>query len=166
MILSLHGSAPKNTTTLQSKTPSAHTYRLLVFKEHSPKPQNPKPLRPRRFRVAASAAQKRDYVVRFAFRQQVFYRIVTNFISQPPGPSIPCERRPAWLSSYRNRTANPQLPASLRLIQKRRGRILVGASELRKGFVKRILKARRKRLSGMRYRGLNSYRITVARLTR
>src|SRR6202166_5298571 len=100
------------------------------------------------------------------FVHKVFFLIVTNFISQPPGPSIPCERRPAWLSSYRNRTANPQLPASLRLIQKRRGRILVGASELRKGFVKRILKARRKRLSGMRYRALNSYRITVAHLTR
>jgi hypothetical protein len=35
LILSLHGSIPKNTATLQSKTPSAHTYRLLVFKEHS-----------------------------------------------------------------------------------------------------------------------------------
>jgi hypothetical protein len=89
LILSLHGSAPKNTTTLQSKTPSAHTYRLLVFKEHSPKPQNLKPLRPRRFRVAASAAQKRDYVVRFAFRQQVFY--------STPTFRFCCEARPAWL---------------------------------------------------------------------
>jgi hypothetical protein len=78
LILSLHGSAPKNTTTLQSKTPSAHTYRLLVFKEHSPKPQNLKPLRPRRFRVAASAAQKRDYEESFSPCQQVCERLLSN----------------------------------------------------------------------------------------
>ena len=146
MILSLHGSAPKNTTTLQSKTPSAHTYRLLVFKEHSPKPQHPLPPDPAAF--ASLLLQHRNEIMSCASRfvNRFFYRIVTSFISQPPGPSIPCEGRPAWLSSYRNRTANPQLPASLRLIQKRRGRILVGASGLRKGFVKRMLKARRKRL--------------------
>src|SRR5579863_6030122 len=48
----------RNTTTIQSQAPSAHTYRLLVFKEHSHPPQNPN-LQNRRFRVAASAAQKR-----------------------------------------------------------------------------------------------------------
>ena len=36
----------------------------------------------------------------------------------------------------------PLLPASLRLIQKRRGRILVPPQTLRKGFVKRLLMAR------------------------
>jgi hypothetical protein len=39
----------RNTTTLLSKTPSAHTYRLLVFKEHSHKPQHPNPQNPAAF---------------------------------------------------------------------------------------------------------------------
>src|ERR1700722_8638682 len=33
----------------QSKTPSAHTYRLLVFKEHSRQPQNSNPQNPAAF---------------------------------------------------------------------------------------------------------------------
>jgi len=122
----------------QSQTPSAHTYRLLVFKEHSLPTARSLPSEPCRFRVAASAAQKRDYVVRFAFRQQVFYRFVTNIIST------------TWTFQFRRSTAllgspateieqlTPLLPASLRLIQKRRGRILVPPQMLRKGFVKRI----------------------------
>ena len=68
----------------QSKTPSAHTYRLLVFKEHSLHTAASQPSEPCRFRVAASAAQKRDYVVRFAFRQQVFYSTPTfRFAAKP-----------------------------------------------------------------------------------
>ncbi|WP_213768503.1 hypothetical protein, partial [Caballeronia sp. dw_19] len=68
----------------QSQAPSAHTYRLLVFKEHSLHTAQPQPSEPCRFRVAASAAQKRDYVVRFAFRQQVFYFTRTfRFAAKP-----------------------------------------------------------------------------------
>jgi len=44
---------------------STHTYRLLVFKEHSQEA-------PCFHRVAASAAEKRDYEEPFSFRQQVF----------------------------------------------------------------------------------------------
>ncbi|MEM5372123.1 hypothetical protein V4C53_39725, partial [Paraburkholderia azotifigens] len=42
-----------------------HTYRLLVFKEHSQEA-------PCFHRVAASAAEKRDYEEPFSFRQPVF----------------------------------------------------------------------------------------------
>ncbi|WP_235028176.1 hypothetical protein, partial [Caballeronia choica] len=54
---------------------SAHTYRLLVFKEHSQNPPEPVSRRSTGalpFCVAASAAEKRDYEQRFAIRQQVF----------------------------------------------------------------------------------------------
>ncbi|HWT38938.1 MAG TPA: hypothetical protein VN289_21810, partial [Paraburkholderia sp.] len=44
---------------------STHTYRLLVFKEHSQEA-------PCFHRVAASAAEKGDYEEPFSFRQQVF----------------------------------------------------------------------------------------------
>jgi len=59
---------------------------------------------------------------------------------------IPSKHRPAWLSGYRIEQLTPLLPASLRLIQKRRGRILVPPHTLRKGFVKRILRAREERV--------------------
>jgi hypothetical protein len=68
----------------QSQAPSAHTYRLLVFKEQSLPTAESQPSEPHRFRVAASAAQKRDYVLRFAFRQQVFYSTPTfRFAAKP-----------------------------------------------------------------------------------
>jgi hypothetical protein len=80
--------------------------------------------------------------VRFTFRQQVFYRFVTNIIST------------TWTFQFRQSAVllgsegteieqlTPLLPASLRLIQKRRGRILVLPQTLRKGFVKNLLMAR------------------------
>ena len=104
----------RNTTTLLSKTPSAHTYRLLVFKEHSLPTAASQPSEPCRFRVAASAAQKRDYVVRFAFRQQVFY-------STPDFP-IRCEARPAWLCGILFSDTRPALshfPSPLREAKER-----------------------------------------------
>ncbi|WP_205809686.1 hypothetical protein, partial [Burkholderia sp. Ac-20365] len=44
---------------------STHTYRLLIFKEHSREA-------PCFHHVAASAAEKRDYEEPFSFRQPVF----------------------------------------------------------------------------------------------
>src|SRR5471032_2982207 len=58
---------------------------------------------------------------------------------------IPSKHRPAWLSGTEIEQLTPLLPASLRLIQKRRGRILVPPQTLRKGFVKRLLTAREER---------------------
>ncbi|WP_218827291.1 hypothetical protein, partial [Caballeronia sordidicola] len=94
--------------------PSAHTYRLLVFKEHSLPTARSLPSEPCRFRVAASAAQKRDYVVRFAFRQQVF-------LLNPDFP-IRCEARPAWLCgilSSATLTALSHFPSPLREAKER-----------------------------------------------
>ena len=62
----------------QSQAPSAHTYRLLVFKEHSLHTAQSQPSEPCRFRVAASAAQKRDYEESFSPCQQVFERLLSN----------------------------------------------------------------------------------------
>src|ERR1700710_1276358 len=62
----------------QSQAPSAHTYRLLVFKEHSLPTVESQPSEPHRFRVAASAAQKRDYEESFSPCQQVCERLLSN----------------------------------------------------------------------------------------
>jgi hypothetical protein len=53
---------------------SAHTYRLLVFKEHFC-------ARPCLRSAAFSAAEKRDYEPRFTTRQQLFYRCVVTIVS-------------------------------------------------------------------------------------
>ncbi|WP_217468659.1 hypothetical protein, partial [Paraburkholderia fynbosensis] len=52
---------------------SAHTYRLLIFKDRSAHAQRPlQPPGTASFCVAASAAEKRDYEGSFSFRQQYF----------------------------------------------------------------------------------------------
>ncbi|WP_208459134.1 hypothetical protein, partial [Paraburkholderia phymatum] len=54
---------------ITARSPSStHTYRLLVFKEHSQEA-------PCFHRVAASTAEKRDYEEPFSFRQPVFFSI-------------------------------------------------------------------------------------------
>src|SRR6266702_3584865 len=120
----------RNTATLLSKTPSAHTYRLLVFKEYSPKPPRSDSFQTRRFLVAAVAAQKRDYVLRLAFRQQVFYSTPTFRFAATP-----------VLLGFAASSLAPRLThflTPLRLIEKRRNGILVPVSSSRKGFAKRI----------------------------
>ncbi|MEC5409996.1 hypothetical protein VOM14_31185, partial [Paraburkholderia sp. MPAMCS5] len=53
---------------------SAHTYRLLVFKDHSLTSRRPpQPPGTASFCVAASAAEKRDYEDSFSFRQLHFF---------------------------------------------------------------------------------------------
>jgi len=73
---------------------STHTYRLLVFKEHSQEA-------PCFHRVAASAAEKRDYEEPFSFRQQVFStslkkprRLHNRAVSSRPRPDPPYHRVP------------------------------------------------------------------------
>jgi len=63
----------RNTTTLLSKTPSAHTYRLLVFKEHSHKPHDPNPQNPAAF--ASLLLQHRNEIMKNLFL------LVNKFVS-------------------------------------------------------------------------------------
>jgi hypothetical protein len=134
--LDTFASVPDPKVQYRDRTPSAHTYRLLVFKEHSLKSSAPTS-QPRRFliyRVAACAAEKRDYVAHFVFRQQFFYRFVTP-ASRPTGlacrPLIPV--LPGF-RTYRDRSKHPALLTSLRLVLKRRGRILVTLLHARKDY--------------------------------
>jgi hypothetical protein len=130
LILSLHGSAPKNTTTPQSKTPSAHTYRLLVFKEHSPKPQHPLPPDPAAF--ASLLLQHRNEIMSRASR------FVNRFFYSTP--TFRFAAKPVLLGSAASSIAPrcTHFLTSLRLIEKRRNGILVPVSASRKGFAKRI----------------------------
>ncbi|WP_287189158.1 hypothetical protein, partial [Paraburkholderia sp.] len=86
---------------------SAHTYRLLIFKDHvrahHPKPCPLSTSGTASLHVAASAAEKRDYEERLLRRQQVF-------LTTPPAqrPAKPC---PLWLP------ASPRLLAKARKIE-------------------------------------------------
>ena len=63
----------RNTTTLLSKTPSAHTYRLLVFKEHSRQPHSSNPQNPAAF--ASLHLQHRNEIMKNLFL------LVNKFVS-------------------------------------------------------------------------------------
>ena len=75
-----------------SKTPSAHTYRLLVFKEHSLIRLSTFTPVPPVCCVAALAAEKRDYDQHHTLRQQVF-AAHPSFLSTR-------DARPACLSRF------------------------------------------------------------------
>ncbi|WP_205990849.1 hypothetical protein, partial [Paraburkholderia sp. Ac-20336] len=63
---------------------SAHTYRLLVFKDQSAHSTMPNTTRHRFVCVAASAAEKRDYADRPASRQDPCANFLAKgFIPQP-----------------------------------------------------------------------------------
>ncbi|WP_336599435.1 hypothetical protein, partial [Paraburkholderia bengalensis] len=67
---------------------STHTYRLLIVKEHSQEA-------PCFHRVAASAAEKRDYEEPFCCRQPVFLTSLQNPVDSSTAPFLPRPRRVA-----------------------------------------------------------------------
>ncbi|WP_250435224.1 MULTISPECIES: hypothetical protein, partial [unclassified Caballeronia] len=108
---------PKN----QPHSPSsAHTYRLLVFKEHIAR----QALLQLPSCVAASAAEKRDYEERFGSCQQEFE------------VSFSCRSAPgAFYNLPPSTPPIPPSPASFAFIESRRNGILVSGIEERKRFL-------------------------------
>ncbi|WP_250488289.1 MULTISPECIES: hypothetical protein, partial [unclassified Caballeronia] len=108
---------PKN----QPHSPSsAHTYRLLVFKEHIAR----QALLQLPSCVAASAAEKRDYEERLGLCQQEFE------------VSFSCRSAPgAFYNLPPSTPPIPPSPASFAFIESRRNEILVSGIEERKRFL-------------------------------
>ena len=130
MILSLHGSIPKDTTTIQSQAPSAHTYRLLVFKEQSRQPQHSNPQNPAAF--ASLHLQHRNEIM------SCVSLFVNRFFTQPPTFRFAAKPVLLGFAASSKTTRTLHFLTSLRLFVKRRNGILVPVSHSRKGFAKRI----------------------------
>ncbi|WP_230956316.1 hypothetical protein, partial [Burkholderia pseudomultivorans] len=104
-----------------SLTSSAHTYRLLVFKEHSARGIEPSSS------AAFSAAEKRDYEPCFADRQLLFATQRCDCGVLLPSPAA----RPRL-----QHTVDSASPSALRCRQRERGVILGTRDQTRKRFVK------------------------------